>query len=327
MSRKGSLSISRKDDRRKARFSKTIGKDGRKKYVSGYVFSFPLAKEKTYLCIQQTEKPIVSDSRSQLLSAIMYEWLLSISHSIKKTTHQKYESAIKNHISSDTIGNMQVKNISPANYSCFVGKLLNHKGLSPKSVNDILVVLGAGLSYAEETYGIKKPKLPRVKEIRKEMRVLSVDEQKKLEQYLYKNKCLYSLGILLTLYTGIRIGELCALQWEDVYEDYLLINKTLNRIHDKGKTIIEITPPKTSKSIRKIPLPQFIKPYIEQFRDEGSLLKNNKGKPVEPRLMQMKFERIVLDCGLAKTNFHALRHTFATRCIETGFDVKTLSEI
>ena len=86
-------------------------------------------------------------------------------------------------------------------------------------------------------------------------------------------------------------------------------------------------PPKTNKSIRLIPLPSFLVPLVEQLRETGAVLKNRNGKIVEPRLMQMTFEKYISKCGLPKTNFHALRHTFATRCIESGFDVKSLSEI
>jgi len=117
------------------------------------------------------------------------------------------------------------------------------------------------------------------------------------------------------------------LQWEDVQLDRIIVNKTVQRLKDGDKTIISVTPPKTSSSVRDIPIPQFLKKFLESFREKGSVVKNRKGNSVKPRLMQMTFERYINECGLAKTNFHALRHTFATRCVESGFDIKSLSDI
>lgn len=117
------------------------------------------------------------------------------------------------------------------------------------------------------------------------------------------------------------------MRWEDVGEDVIVINKTLHRIKQGRKTVLEITEPKTRKSNRTIPIPKFLLPTLNQYRSYGTVLKNRNGKPVEPRLMQLTFEKYVKECGLPKTNFHALRHTFATRCVEAGFDIKSLSEI
>ena len=130
--------------------------------------------------------------------------------------------------------------------------------LSAKTVNDIIIIIGLSLSYAEEVYGIKKPKLKRVKEPKKEMRVLSIQEQKQLEQYLYHDMNLYNFGVLLALYTGMRIGELCALQWSDILLDCIVISKTMHRIQNNDHTIIEITEPKTPSSVRTIPIPVFL---------------------------------------------------------------------
>ena len=137
---------------------------------------------------------------------------------------------------------------------------------------------------------------------------------------------IYKFAILLALYTGIRIGELCALDWSDV-TDVIRISKTLYRIKRGNKTVLEIATPKTPSSNRIIPIPDCMKNYIERFRSYGSVLKNRNGNRVEPRLLQLTFEKIISKCDLPKTNFHALRHTFATRCVEAGFDIKSLSEI
>ena len=134
-------------------------------------------------------------------------------------------------------------------------------GLSVKTVNDILIVIGLALSYAEEVYQIPKIKVNFLKERAKEMRVLDVSEQKKLEAFLKKEMNLYKFAVLLALYTGVRIGELCALDWCDI-TDEIKINKTLYRIKRGNKTVLEISEPKTPSSNRVIPVPECISEYV-----------------------------------------------------------------
>ena len=147
---------------------------------------------------------------------------------------------------------------------------------------------------------------------------------------------LFKFGTLFALYTGIRIGELCALQWEDVslQSATLKVQKTLQRIQDttKGassKTKIVITEPKSKCSIRDIPIPKFLVEIARHFSDspKAYILTGDKLKYTEPRTVQNHFKKYIDSCGIERANFHALRHTFATRCIELGFEIKSLSEI
>lgn len=326
MPKRGNNIYKRKDGRWEARYVKGISADGKKLYGSVYGKTYTEAKDKQALYIQDC---LSSNSQSSIsLSALMHEWLNHIENTVKNSTFQKYRSIVKNHIDSHIIGSLPIRYLSAKSYCDYSKSKLDAGILSPKTVNDIIIVIGLALSYAEEVYNIKKPKLQRVKEPKKEMRVLSIQEQKQLEQYLYHNMNLSCFGVLLALYTGMRIGELCALQWDDIQPDCIVISKTLQRIQDNDHTIIEITEPKTPSSIRKIPIPDFFRTIIEGYRQpDGYVLVNRNGNRVEPRLMQLTFKRIIEDCDLPKTNFHALRHTFATRCIEAGFDVKSLSEI
>ena len=326
MPKRGNNIYKRKDGRWEARYVKGVSADGKKKYASVYGSSYSQVREKQLTCIKNHQAD--NHTTAITLSCLMQEWIDSIEHSVKKSTYQKYKSIIRNHIDTHTIGSTPVQLLSAKAYSDFAKLKFDSGNLSAKTVNDILVVIGLALAYAEEVYGIKKSKLQRLKETTREMRVLSVEEQKRLEAYLYTDMDLYNFGVLLALYTGIRIGELCALRWEDIQDDCMIISKTLHRIQEGDYTIIEATEPKTKSSNRVIPIPLFLQPIIRRYRRrEGSVLKNRNGKPVEPRLMQLTFERMIKDCGLPKTNFHALRHTFATRCIEVGFDIKSLSEI
>lgn len=147
---------------------------------------------------------------------------------------------------------------------------------------------------------------------------------------------IYKFGVLLSLYTGIRIGELCSLQWQDFSScgDVLSVRKTIQRVQNTNstadrKTKVIITEPKSQCSKRDIPIPTFLMEYIRRFRAEDSafVLSGQQEKYVEPRTMQNHFKRYIKQSGIAPAGFHALRHTFATRCVEVGFEIKSLSEI
>lgn len=148
-------------------------------------------------------------------------------------------------------------------------------------------------------------------------------------------KIIHDVGVLLSLYTGIRVGELCALQWEDfdLAHSKLKIRKTMQRIQDLGngsvsKTKIVITEPKSQCSIREIPLPLFIVDVAKKFASNPkAYILTGTDRYIEPRTMQNRFKSYVKECNVEPANFHVLRHTFATRCVEVGFEVKSLSEV
>lgn len=167
-----------------------------------------------------------------------------------------------------------------------------------------------------------------------QIRVLNKNEEKALLCVLCRDTDIFKFGVLISLLTGLRIGELCALKWEDIDIDERIISikRTMQRVQVEGKetkTEIIITTPKTNASIRQIPIPRILNDYIQTFKSENNqfVLTNLKGNYIEPRVMQYRFEKYIKSAGISKANFHALRHTFATRCIEAGVDVKVLSEI
>ena len=168
----------------------------------------------------------------------------------------------------------------------------------------------------------------------KEINVLTRSEQDALCRYLYKHPCERNIGILLSLFTGLRIGELCALDWPDISLESgtIYIHKNIQRVQTKEnsekKTEIVITTPKSQCSIRTIPIPEFLISFLKNadIKRQGYLLTGNN-KYLEPRTMENHFHKILDEISIRQVNFHTLRHTFATRCIEVGFDIKSLSEI
>ena len=326
MAKRGINIYKRKDGRWEARYVQSILPDGTKKYASVYARTYREAKERQLHCMQHVHlsKPNTPD---MTLETLMWNWLNSVSNQVKLSTYLKYESMVRNHLTAG-IGQLPARAVTGSMIDQLADeKLHGHSPLSPKSINDLLVILGMAFTYAHEEYGIPKPTIRRVKEDPREMRVLSRQEQQVLEAYLLQDMDHYKLGVLLALYSGLRIGELCALQWEDIRDGNIFVSKSLHRIRKGDVTRVEVSSTKTVSSNRVIPLPSFLISILEERRSSGPVLQTLGGKAVEPRLMQHHFSRHIAACRLEKTNFHALRHTFATRCIEAGFDIKTLSEI
>ncbi|MBS7008296.1 MAG: site-specific integrase [Anaerostipes sp.] len=159
----------------------------------------------------------------------------------------------------------------------------------------------------------------------KKVEVFNSEEQKKLIEYLFNHKNNLNMGFLLALFTGIRIGELCALKYFDLQLDtgILIINKTMQRIINlddslESKTKIIIDSPKSMNSIRSLPIPSILKPLIKTLSGErqNTYILTGTEQFIEPRLLQYKFKDLLMKCELKDSNFHTLRHTFATNCIQ-----------
>lgn len=324
MPRRGENIYKRKDGRWEARFVKEITIDGKKKYGSVYGHSYSEVKQKQKIHIFNPK--IIETKNFATVESVMKNWLYLTKHKTKYSTFVKYETIINNHIIPE-LGKINVSMLTAKHISEFTDKLIG--SFATATVNNILIVLEMGFDYAEEEYNIKCPKISLLKQSKQEMRVLSRSEQQTLIRYIRNNDNCFSFGILFALFTGIRIGELCALQWDDIKDNKIHISKTMQRIkNEDGKSTVMITEPKTDKSNRIIPVPTAIYELIEKYRKpKGYVIRQANDKFIEPRLLQKKFGEITSACGLENVNFHALRHTFATRCIESGFDVKTLSEI
>ena len=340
MPRRGENIYKRKDGRWEGRYIKDRMSNGKIKY--GYVYSYSYKETKEKLK-QIYQSPFVSNQsgRKEVYSSLLILWLESKRITVKESTFACYRRIVKNYIM-PALGNLYVNQLTTNHIEIFLAGMMKtddknrNSGLSARTVSNILVVLKASLEYGRSNgYQVNcNEKRITLKDKEKEMRVLTRTEQTILSEFLRKEPDRYKFGTLLSLYTGIRIGELCALRWENISIDNhsVKINETLQRIQVFGesqKTKIVITEPKSCSSIRVIPLPDFLLSLVEQFRShpKSYVLTADRNKFVEPRTMQYHFKQYIKQCHLEDANFHCLRHTFATRCVEAGFEIKSLSEI
>lgn len=212
-------------------------------------------------------------------------------------------------------------------------------GLSPKRTKDIIVVLKMICRFASKVGFKVDPDLSFScpKEFKtKELQVFSASQQRTLMDYTLANPSNKNIGILICLATGLRIGEICALKWKDIDFDkrLLSVNKTLYRIYwggkEEKKSALEVSTPKTPDSWRVVPLPDSIITLLSKLNKEvekENYFLTNTSHPIEPRTYRDYFRKLLIKLGLPQLKFHSLRHSFATRCIESGCDYKAVSMI
>lgn len=279
-------------------------------------------------------------------SVLAAEWLKYIRPKLRDSSYIKYRNLVQSYLIPqyqkqmvDSITEDDIRN------NCRILLTeggVRQDGLSRKTVADTLSVLRSILQYAK-SQGIDTLCTGKEVQIGRrpgELNILQKDEQERLCRYLTEYPSRRNLGIFLCLFTGLRIGEICALKWSDISftKKTIHIHQSMQRIQIDGnseenvqgkKTAVMLGTPKSCCSIRTIPLPGNVQRFMElNFPDRtGYILTGDENKYVEPRNLQRYFRRVLEKAEISPVNFHSLRHTFATRCIEVGFDVKSLSEI
>lgn len=330
MARKGENIYKRKDGRYEGRYIKGYSSNG--KAILGYIYSKSYKDVKNKLLDAKNKmksQNIVTSSRLNLSE--WYDIWSANMHHIKQSTRTVYQSYANKHIKPQ-IGNIRLKNLTTSIIQNFINQI--SYSLSPKSVRSIFCMLKMCINAAYEEHlvdnFIDNIKLPKI--FTKDIRILTPKEQFILETEIENSNNKNDIGILICLYTGIRIGELCALTWNDIdlIRGFMTINKTMYRVkinEGLSKTQITISNPKSPKSQREIPIAAFLLDKLSQLKKDNGYVINRNGKYIEPAVYSRYFNRLLNRIGLQHMNFHGLRHSFAVRALELGVDIRTLSEL
>ncbi len=334
MARRGSNIYKRKDGRFEGRVPVGYQENGKIKYKSVYARTLSEVKEKM--------SDVYSIRQNQPVSAIKLtvrdaaeQWLSSAKLRVKESSYANYVNIVNKHIL-PILGGEMMMNLTTSKLNDFInfklvsGRINGKGGLSAKSVRDIMMVYRSIENYAAREFGIKETHFTMPKIEKKQTDILTFAERKRLENYLIHNQNKTNIAVLLCLFTGLRVGELCGLKWEDIDFDnaVLYVKRTVQRVSKNGKSQVIIGTPKSKTSVRTVPIPAFVLDILNDYKSYGEFyIITGKSKSTEPRTMQNRFKSILKLCSIRNVNFHLLRHTYATVCIEKGFDPKTLSEL
>jgi Site-specific recombinase XerC len=261
-------------------------------------------------------------------------WLESKKKFVKESTYSTYNILIHNHII-PSLGDLRLNELNKEQLQQFI--FTKADTLSIKTIKSIMSIIKSSIKKAIKENRIKQFDLtftyPNAR-TRRTIEIFETSEQRKLLCYCNQNPSNANIGIMLSLYTGIRIGELSALQWKhiDLKNNVISIEKTLQRIYirdeNSSKTKIIISLPKTFNSIRKIPISKEFSNILKNIKgDENDYLISGTSHYIEPRTYRRYFKRILIEIKIRILHFHCLRHSFATNCINLKIDPKTVSEL
>lgn len=319
----------RRDGRYEGRISRGKHKNGKRRFQ----YFFGHSREEVQDKMTAVRRQEFNSNCSKTVGQIYSEWFQSIRHRVKESTAANYRMKAEKHVL-PAFEYMKADMITESDIYSFI-ESRQKSGLSNRYISDILIMMKSVYKYASRTYHFLNPldgiKLPKMQ--KPEIELLDETQQEQLQRYIAENPNHSTLGIALSMSTGIRIGELCALQWEDIdlEKRILTVRKTMQRIQTpdgETRTKLMIADPKSESSKRKIPIPDCVISILEKFRGKAKeYLISGEERPVEPRTMQYRFASILKNVKLPSVHFHALRHMFASKCVKLGFDVKTLSEI
>lgn len=336
MSRRGINIYKRKDGRWEGRIKKA-SKDGVRKYRSVYGKTY--AEVKKRMEAAKADENLHRVPKKYTVQEAVVLWLKEREPYWKQTTYSTYRNMVNKYIL-PKLGKVHINCMDERKMEMFLTEIRKEKRLSAGYLRNICAIIIRAMKYMKKRYHY---------EIRIPDHILPLDRHRErmlpgetelavLETHLLqqaKEGDSTCLGILIALYTGLRIGETCALTWEDINlkEGIIYIRKNLQRVKtqdgQKNNTEILLQTPKTSTSQRMIPIPPVLLNLLKtkEKTDNSYVIRGKKKSWAEPRTLQYRFAKILNQCGLETFNFHMLRHAFATRCIEGGFDIKSLSEI
>ena len=328
MARRGENIYKRKDGRWEGRYKCGYDDTGKARYRSVYAQTYQEVREKLTKLKNVAAKAVSSGKKT--VRELFEEWLTAVRLKVKPSTYSCYNMKVVKHIL-PVFGGLLYEKLTVSSIHDFIQMKLKN-GLSAKYIGDIIIVFKSMARYISKVHSYANP-LENVIMPKKEQnhrQLLSKTEQEKLCRFVLNNPDNTKMGVLLSYYAGLRIGEVCGLKWCDIdlNKGVLVVKRTVQRIYENGSTRVIIGSPKSKSSIRTIPLPKFLIDILKQFKNvDSAFVLSGTEKPVEPRTVQYRFKALLKKVNLPSINYHSLRHMFATNCIELGFDVKTLSEI
>ena len=329
MSRKGENIYRRKDGRYEGRYVTGKTEKGRTRF--GYVYGRQYSAVRNELVrrkAEQLSRMKDSTKTSLSLSCCMRIWLTELRGTVKQSSYQTYLSLATKHVL-PAIGSMDLSRITTETMLEFSEQLVD-KGLSSSTAKSVCRLVSACLRYAQEEGYIAKNPCRRLKilaEPSKSQRVMTLQEQEKLKKEAMRSN---ELTVLLAAYTGMRLGEICALRWTDIdwNKGTVCVRRTVQRIRkSSGGTMLIVDTPKSIRSQRTLPVPAFILELLKRNYSDSEYIFGHIQRPAEPRTVQRRFQALLKRLGISGVHFHTLRHSFATRLIELGVDIKTVSTL
>ena len=329
MARRGENIYKRKDGRWEGRYKCGYNDNRKAKYHSVYGHSY--AEVRSKLAPLKASVTALYSVCRLTVKELFTEWLSAVKLRVKSSTYANYQMKVEKHILPEFSG-QYYDSLTVQMINSYIQKKID-SGLSTKYISDIIIVFKTMAKYIAKVHGFRNiladVALPKVH--KKEKLLLTNIQQWKLFKYLTKNLDTTTICVLMSLYTGLRVGEVCGLMWKDIDFDESILNvrRTVQRIRvGAHKTQIIADTPKSRTSRRSIPIPRFIMKLLRDSRsDDNHYVLSDSEIIIEPRTLQRRFKSILKKADLPSVNYHSLRHAFATNCLQAGFDVKTLSEI
>ena len=336
MSKRGENIYKRKDGRWEGRL---LLADGKYKYIYGKSYrevknkksGIPEGREYT------AEKSIVNGTQA---SALFERWMKEdVSGKVKSSTFESYYYCLKKYIIPffKKKGNDRITDQSISQFLEYINCNDNlAQSTKNKTISIFKIALGGALQKIGQHYSSDKTNLGKRSNFSSPLDVFSSKEQYQIEEVVRQLKNVRALGVLICFYTGIRLGEVCALKWGNIdfdsktmlIESSIVRTKNFQEDINKTKTTLVVSSPKSPSSFRRIPLPDFLLNEMKVFqRVESKFVLSGTERPMDPRTFQREFKMILSKAKVKDRKLHAIRHTFATRALEAGVDVKTLSEL